>query len=210
MKRNNLPPIGMRNIKTALSVFVCVVVFGLMGPDFNPLFASIAAVIATGPSIEDSVVTGWNRILGTLMGGITGLIGIFICNLIPFSQIYLFIIPIGVMGIIYLFNHTNRSGAIIIACVMYISVMITYPQELGSYLIAVIRLLETGFGIIVAVLINGLIKVPDETKQAIAEKDDSPSQPPMKIETAKDTGKKNKKLRKTKTFPNYISMIFNS
>ncbi len=197
MKLNNLPPIGMRNIKTALSVFVCVVVFGLMGPDFNPLFASIAAVIAMGPSIEDSVETGWNRILGTLVGAIVGFLGIFICNLIPFAQIYIVLVPIGVVGIIYLFNHTDRSGAIVIGCVMYISVMITYPQQLGSYLIAVIRLLETGFGIIVAVLINGLIKVPEKPKEKI-----------KTLKKIKVAEIKKIKPPKKKSFPHYVSMLF--
>ncbi len=199
MKVNNLPPIGMRNIKTALSVFVCVVVFGLMGPDFNPLFASIAAVISMGSSIEDSVETGWNRILGTLLGGLVGFLGIFICNLIPFAQIYIILIPIGVIGIIYLFNHSHRSGAIVIGCVMYISVMITYPQELGSYLIAIIRLLETGFGIIVAILINGLIKVPDQSKEEATET----------IKAIKKIKVKETKIApKKKTLPHYVSMLF--
>ena len=197
MKLNNLPPIGMRNIKTALSVFVCVVVFSLMGPDFNPLFASIAAVIAMGPSIEDSVETGWNRILGTLVGGIVGFLGIFICNLIPFAQIYMILVPIGVVGIIYLFNHTHRSGAIVIGCVMYISVMITYPQQLGSYLIAVIRLLETGFGIIVAVLINGLIKVPKKSNEKI-----------KTLKKIKVAEMKKITPPKKKSFPHYVSMLF--
>lgn len=197
MKLNNLPPIGMRNIKTALSVFVCVVVFSLMGPDFNPLFASIAAVIAMGPSIEDSVETGWNRILGTLVGGIVGFLGIFICNLIPFAQIYMILVPIGVVSIIYLFNHTHRSGAIVIGCVMYISVMITYPQQLGSYLIAVIRLLETGFGIIVAVLINGLIKVPEKSNEKI-----------KTLKKIKVAEMKKITPPKKKSFPHYVSMLF--
>ena len=197
MKLTNLPPIGMRNIKTALSVFVCVVVFVFICPDFNPLFASIAAVIAMGPSIEDSVETGWNRILGTLVGGIVGFLGIFICNLIPFAQIYMILVPIGVVGIIYLFNHTHRSGAIVIGCVMYISVMITYPQQLGSYLIAVIRLLETGFGIIVAVLINGLIKVPEKPNEKI-----------KTLKKIKVADIKKIKSSKKKNFPHYVSMLF--
>lgn len=190
----------MRNIKTALSVFVCVVVFGLMGPDFNPLFASIAAVITMGPSIEDSVVTGWNRILGTFMGGLMGFMGIFICNLIPFSQAYVFIIPIGITSIIYLFNHTNRPGAIVIGCVMYISVMITYPQELGSYLIAIIRLLETGFGIIVAILINGMIKVPEESNEELKKKE--------KLMNKIILGKTSKTNNPPKNLPYYINLLF--
>ena len=41
MKLCHLPSLGMRNIKTVLAVFICVMVFALMGPEFNPLFAAI-------------------------------------------------------------------------------------------------------------------------------------------------------------------------
>ncbi len=160
MKLCHLPPVGMRNIKTALAVFICIGVFAIMGPEFNPLFAAIAALITMGPSIEDSVESGWNRILGTIYGGIGGMLGIFIANLISFQYTYIAIIPIGLMVIIYFCNNFKKTGAISIACVVFISIMTTYPLEMGSYMLAILRLLETSFGIIVAFLINRFIKVP--------------------------------------------------
>lgn len=161
MKLCNLPRIGMRNIKTALSVFICVVVFAMMGPQFNPMFAAVAALVCMGISIEDSVEAGWNRILGTIIGGVTGVFGIFICNLISLNFAYIAIIPLGTMGLIYLCNNLKKPGAIIICCVVFISIMTTYPLELGSYALAILRLLETGFGVIVAFLVNRFIKVPE-------------------------------------------------
>jgi uncharacterized membrane protein YgaE (UPF0421/DUF939 family) len=161
MKLCHLPAVGMRNIKTVLAVFICVVVFALMGPEFNPLFAAIAAVLTMGPSIENSIETGWNRILGTIFGGAAGLLGIFAANLIPYEFAYVVIIPLGIMALIYLCNNFNKAGAIVITCVMFLSVMTTYPQDTGSYMMAALRLLETAFGIIVAFLINRFIKVPE-------------------------------------------------
>lgn len=161
MKLCHLPPVGMRNIKTALAVFICVIVFAIMGPEFNPFFAAIAALVTMGSSIEDSVESGWNRILGTVFGGAGGMLGIFIANLIPYEFAYIAIIPLGLIALIYLCNNFQKTGAIAIACVVYISVMTTYPLELGSYMLAILRLLETAFGIIVAFLINRFIKVPD-------------------------------------------------
>jgi len=161
MKLCHLPSVGMRNIKTVLAVFICVMVFALMGPEFNPLFAAIAAVLTMGPSIENSIETGWNRILGTIFGGAAGLLGIFAANLIPYEFAYVAIIPLGIMALIYLCNNFNKAGAIVITCVMFLSVMTTYPQDTGSYMLAMLRLLETAFGIIVAFLINRFIKVPE-------------------------------------------------
>lgn len=161
MKLCNLPAIGMRNIKTVLAVFICVVVFAIMGPEFNPLVAAIAAVITMGPSIENSIETGWNRILGTLFGGVGGMLGIFIARLIPYQYAYVFIIPLGIMGLIYLCNNINKSGAIVITCVVFLILMTTYPQDTGTYMLALLRLLETVFGIVVAFLINRFIKLPE-------------------------------------------------
>ncbi|WP_050740115.1 FUSC family protein [Acetobacterium bakii] len=161
MKLCHLPPIGMRNIKTALSVFICVVVFAIMGPQFNPMFAAVAALVCMGNSIENSVEAGWNRILGTIIGGAAGVFGIFICNLVNLEFTYIAIIPIGTVGLIYLCNNLKKAGAIIICCVVFISLMTTYPQETGSYALSFLRLLETGFGVIVAVLVNRFIKVPE-------------------------------------------------
>lgn len=166
MKLCHLPPIGMRNIKTALSVFICVVVFAIMGPQFNPMFAAVAALVCMGNSIENSVEAGWNRILGTIIGGAAGVFGIFICNLITLEFTYIAIIPIGTVGLIYLCNNLKKPGAIIICCVVFISLMTTYPQEMGSYALSFLRLLETGFGVIVAVLVNRFIKVPECNENA--------------------------------------------
>lgn len=161
MKLCNLPPVGMRNIKTALSVFICLAAFAIMGPQYSPFSACIAAVICMGSSIEDSVEAGWNRILGTVIGSILGIFSIFICNIVPWDLTYMILIPIGIVGLIYLCTILNMPGAIIISCVMLISVLITYPQDSGSYYLAFLRLLETGFGVMVAFLINMFIKTPD-------------------------------------------------
>ncbi len=166
MKLCHLPSLGMRNIKTVLAVFICVVVFAIMGPEFNPLFAAIAAVLTMGPSIENSIETGWNRILGTIFGGAAGLLGIFVTNLIPYEYAYVAIIPLGILILIYLCNNFNKAGAIVIACVMFLSVMTTYPQEMGSYMLAILRLLETAFGIIVAFLVNRFIKLPEPDEKS--------------------------------------------
>jgi len=157
----------MRNIKTALAVFICVAVFAMMGPKFNPLFAAVAAVITMESNIEETVESGWNRILGTIIGGAAGMLGIFISNLIPFKFGFIAVIPLGVMGLIYLCNNLKKHGAITIACVMFISVMTTYSQDLENYMLASMRLLETAFGIIVAYLVNRFIKLPkcDAEKQ---------------------------------------------
>jgi uncharacterized membrane protein YgaE (UPF0421/DUF939 family) len=159
------------------------------------MFAAIAAMVSMGSSIEDSVKTGWNRIVGTVIGGVSGLVGIFICNMIPFDWTYVIIIPIGIMGLIYVCNNLKKPGAIIICCVMFISVITTYPQEFGSYVLAIMRLLETGFGVIVAFLVNRFIKVPEckeNSKQKKALLDTTVKVETITVENNKKSRHKNK------------------
>lgn len=190
MKLCHLPAIGMRNIKTVLAVFICVVVFAIMGPEFNPLVAAIAAVITMGPSIENSIETGWNRILGTVFGGVAGMLGIFIANTIPYQFSNVLIIPFGVMGLIYLCNNINKSGAIVITVVVFLILMTTHTQDKGTYMLAILRLLETAFGIIVAFLINRFIKVPECDEEKAAESQTETDKALVTVKEKSDCGHK--------------------
>ena len=64
MEKLDLPHIGSRNIKTALSVLICLIFWP------NSLFAAIAAVICVQSTIENSLKIGLNRLIGTLLGGV--------------------------------------------------------------------------------------------------------------------------------------------
>lgn len=71
--------IGMRNIKTTISVFICLLVFELINRN-NPIFACIAAVICVQNTIVDSKEIGFSRIIGTIIGGLAGAFTLFIVN----------------------------------------------------------------------------------------------------------------------------------
>lgn len=64
--------IGMRNIKTAIAVFICVVIYQIF--DFKyPFFAVTAAVLSMESSIINSLKVGKNRLMGTAVGALIGL-----------------------------------------------------------------------------------------------------------------------------------------
>lgn len=70
--------IGMRNIKTALSVFICLC-FEAINQD-KALFACMAAVMCVQNTIEDSMKIGISRIIGTIIGGLSGALILYIVN----------------------------------------------------------------------------------------------------------------------------------
>ena len=57
------PKIGMRNLKTAVAATLCALIYAPF--DRNPTFACIGAVFAMNNSLQNSWVSGGNRLIGT-------------------------------------------------------------------------------------------------------------------------------------------------
>ena len=63
----------MRNIKTAISVVICIVISNLLNLN-NPIFVIIGAIVSMQGSINESYQSGINRILGTVFGAMVGML----------------------------------------------------------------------------------------------------------------------------------------
>ncbi|MGG7079110.1 FUSC family protein [Clostridium sardiniense] len=157
----NVHRVGLRNIKTALAVTVCMVIFQLIGRE-NAFYACIAAVICMKDTVSSSFTMGKNRLIGTIIGGVFGILIIFIMIKLPFLYNYnAFVTGFGIVGVIYTCNLFNKPGSVTIACIVLIGIMINYsgPQ---SYAYAIGRSIDTAIGIIVAILINKYFNPPEE------------------------------------------------
>jgi len=144
--------IGMRNIKTAISVFICIIILRFFH-NIYPFYACIAAVITMQSTVYNSFATGKNRMIGTIIGAIWGLAFALI------SPNNVFLSSIGIMFIIYSLNLLNRKRSIIIACVVFLAIM-TNLKEGIPLVYSFNRVLETFLGIFVSVLVNYFIFPP--------------------------------------------------
>ncbi|ENZ00402.1 FUSC family protein [Clostridium thermobutyricum] len=157
----NFHKIGLRNIKTALSVVICMVIFSAIG-DENPFYACIAAVICMKDTVSSSFTMGKNRLIGTIIGALFGTLFIYILIHITFLTHYIpFISGIGIVIVIYTCNLFNKPGSVTIACIVFLVIMVNYsgPQ---SYAYALNRSMDTAIGIIVAILVNKYFNPPAE------------------------------------------------
>jgi uncharacterized membrane protein YgaE (UPF0421/DUF939 family) len=144
--------IGMRNIKTAISVFLCIIILRAFHNTL-PFYACIAAVITMQSTVHDSFTTGKNRMIGTIIGAICGLVFALI------SPSNIFLTSVGIVFVIYFSNLFNRKNSISIACVVFLAIMTNLKQ--GNVLVySFNRVLETSIGIFVSVLVNYLIYPP--------------------------------------------------
>ena len=161
MKKLNLPKIGLRNIKTALAVFICLLCFQIFGR--NPIYAAIAAIVSMQNTVESSIKTGVDRLIGTVIGGLVGVF--FILSRLIFFNIWIYfvLIAIGIVAVIYINVLIKKTGSVAISCIVFLIIMVNAESmqvqpfmEALSY--AGNRVLDTAIGVIIGVLVNWILR----------------------------------------------------
>ena len=155
MKPLKLPHIGSRNIKTALSVFICLLFLN------KSLMAAIAAIICMQSTIEDSVVIGINRLIGTFLGGLLGLAIIYFISIFNLQDYSIFISALSVSLVIYICNLIKKPAACVISSIVVLGIIID-PNIDNQFFYALNRTLETSLGVVIAILVNRFINPPDD------------------------------------------------
>ena len=152
-----LPKLGMRNIKTAISVLICI--FLLRQLNMDPFFACIAAIVTMQTTVDVSFKAGIERMVGTLVGA-----GIAIAfALLAPNNIWL--IGLGIIIIIYISNLIHQQNAASLACIVFLAIMINLTDQTPMQH-AYARIIETFIGIVIAVTVNSLLfpfKEPEAT-----------------------------------------------
>ena len=108
---------GMRNIKTAIAVVLCVLISRALNLEYS-FYAAIAAIISMGNTVTNSFRTGKNRMLGTLVGAGIG----FLCAcILPGNAI---LCGVGIIAVIYTCNLLKWSKSASIACIVFMAIMV--------------------------------------------------------------------------------------
>jgi len=150
--------IGMRNIKTALAATLCALLYFPFHR--NPTFACIGAVFGTGSDMGNSWLNGGNRLFGTIIGGVLGMI-LFRIYIIFYPDgkmhlLMLLFIFIGVILVILTSLYCKWPGAIQPGGVVLCIILFNTPVDTYiSY--SLNRMLDTGIGVAIALLVNLLL-----------------------------------------------------
>lgn len=159
MKNIDLPKIGFRNIKTGIAVFICLIVFQIIGRQ-DVLSACVASILSMGDSMESSIHSGRNRIIGTILGGLSSIFFLYAIYFLPnIESNNPFIVALGVSFIIYISNILKLQDSCSIFCVVYLSIVLNYNGS-GAFLYVCNKTLDTLIGVIVAIIVNYSIKNP--------------------------------------------------
>lgn len=166
--------LGMRNFKTALSVFICILVLESVGID-NPFFACMTAIQTMQTDIHTSIEAGAYRLFGTAFGSIMGTIfAVIAYKYLPMDILIVqaLVIPSGIMLIIYILKSFKLKDSILISCVVFLSIMINIDDTATRVSYAVGRGFSTMFGAAVALLVNRFV-CPYKVKENSCEKNEN-------------------------------------
>lgn len=145
--------IGMRNIKTAIAIFITITISAILNLEY-PFYAAIATIISMENSVTNSYTAGRNRILGTFIGAGIGLIFAWIE---PHNALYS---AIGIVIVIYLCNLLKWNKSISIASIVFLAIMLNLKLGESPFHYGINRIFDTFIGVSIAVLVNYLIFPP--------------------------------------------------
>ncbi len=155
LKFNKNYKIGLRAIKTAIAVSICALISMFFNHE-DIFCACIASVICMEQTCEQTIDTGINRFIGTMIGGIIGYAALECACALPYYEwVRIMFLPLCILGVVYACNIINKKPAVSIGCVVVIVILSRSGASTSSTLTYVIqRVSDTLLGIFVATIVN--------------------------------------------------------
>lgn len=151
-----MPKIGMRIIKSSLAVAICFLI-SMFRSEGIVFYSCIAAVLCIQQDVTNSKRVAINRVKGTLLGGLCGMLVLFVeKNCFPMELLMLryLLISFMIIPIIYMSVLLKMTSASYISCVVFMSVTVSHGMDVNPFMFAINRIIDTLLGIFVALALN--------------------------------------------------------
>lgn len=148
--------VGMRTFKTALATAFCALVYYFVGR--SPAFACIGVIFGMGANLEDAQKNGGNRLFGTIIGGVVGII-LFRLYLVfvPDGHHTLLLVPLTFIGTVLLILLCQQfwvggvqPGGVVLCILLFNTPVATYIDY------AMNRIFDTAVGVMIALAVSFL------------------------------------------------------
>ena len=156
----HLPHIGQRILKTAVAVFLCLLVYRLRGfrGQEMPTEAAITAIICMQPYFRDTREYALNRLTGTLIGAGWGLLFLLLLLLFPvLGRNLVLVYPLMALGVLvslYTSVLLRKPDVSSLAAIVFICVVIAFPEIEQPLRQAMIRIDGLLLGTFIAIAVN--------------------------------------------------------
>ena len=157
---HSLPPIGQRIIKTSIAVFICLLIYALRGYEGQDMRAesAIAAIICMQQYVSSSRQSALNRIAGSLIGVVWGLLLLFLLYRFPIlgeNRVVLFLLmAAGVMLSLYTSVLVHKTESSALSAIIFLWLVICYPDVESPVILTANRILDLLIGILTAIAVN--------------------------------------------------------
>ena len=140
--------IGLRTLKTAVSAFICIILFKVLHRG-SPMLAVLSAVFSLRTDHKQTWKFGISRFYGNMSGGVLAII---------LLQSYLLLVPLGIILLILFCNRFNKTAVINSSATFLV---IFYNIEAAVNVeYAIQRVLDTLIGAVIAMIVNRLLPSP--------------------------------------------------
>ncbi len=122
-------------------------------------------------TVHYSYRIGMDRLIGTLLGGLVGLVFLLIKNYTALYYIEAVVAGAGIFIVIYLCNVFNKSNVSVISSIVVLAIVIGAGSK-SPFVYALGRTLDTLVGVIIALLVNKHVypRKEDNTSSAVENK----------------------------------------
>jgi uncharacterized membrane protein YgaE (UPF0421/DUF939 family) len=142
--------LGLRTLKTGLAVALSVWVTWLLGSQY-PIFAVVAVIYAMSRTINGTLETCREQLIGTAFGALTGCVFLYL-----FPDHALAFMGLGVIVVILLCNRMRVPIAIPLSCVVFCVICLNSPGT-NNIAYSFYRFVDTLTGLLIAFAVNALI-----------------------------------------------------
>lgn len=159
-KIRRIPGIGMRIIKSAIAVALCMMVNMLRGADGMVFYSMLAALWCVQMYRDNTISNALQRTIGTIVGAIYGLLSILIYPKVIAGEYELVretvCIFIFIVLVIYTTVLIQKKQASYFSCVVFLSIAVNHIGDSNPYIFVWNRFLDTMVGIVIGVAVNNV------------------------------------------------------
>ena len=156
MTDHTVPPIGMRMVKTAAAVLICLLVSMAVDREDMRIYSSIAALLCVQPYAEDTKRMAIQRIVGTAIGSVFGIATLLLEMDLDIQGTLVGYIVIAAVTVpnLWIAVVLKSSNAAALSGIVFLSITVTHVTDASPWIFAWYRASETLVGIAVGIAVN--------------------------------------------------------
>lgn len=149
--------IGMRTIKTVMAVLLSGIICWSINQ--TPLFSMFACILCSQNNTDSTIKSAYNRVMGTIIGGIYAVIIVQItwwCNISQNSLLYYIIISLTILPVICTTLYIKKPTITALSCLVLVAVTLTEFSviDMNPLSFTIWRIINTLIGVVVLVVLE--------------------------------------------------------